>query len=194
MRKTLVSVIAAALVAAGAIGGGNSASADDNGADWVAAGTAITAPPAPFAPAMLHVNAQSNAGGGNVRGHFWIRYANGGGEFGGPIVCLNVVGQSAFLYGKIEKVKTPRAGFDNPNSPYVPIRLIDGGEPGTTFDVVNFDPGQAAAPNSQCTQNAGYVPISQGNYVVHDHPLADLLGLNQLLAQFEQAADDPYGS
>jgi hypothetical protein len=81
---------------------------------------------------MLHVNAQNNADGDNVRGHFWIRYANGGGEFGGPIICLNLAGKFAFLYGKIEKVKTPRAGFDDPTKPYVPIRLIDGGEPGST--------------------------------------------------------------
>ena len=104
MRKVLIAVIAAALVAASALGSGSFASADDNGADWVAAGTGTTVVDEPFAPAMLHVNAQSNAGGGNVRGHFWIRYANGGGEFGGPIVCLNVAGQAAFLYGKIEKV------------------------------------------------------------------------------------------
>ena len=45
----------------------------------------------------------------------------------------------------------------------------------------------------KCAQAGGYVPISQGNYVVHDRPVADLLGLNLLLAQFEQAADDPYG-
>jgi hypothetical protein len=191
MRKVLISVTAAALVAASAIGGSSSASADNNGADWLAAGTGTTVVDAPFAPAMLHVNAQSNAGGGNVRGHFWIRYANGGGEFGGPIVCLNVLGQAATLYGQIERVKTPRPTFTVGN--YVPIRLLDGGEPGTAFDMVNFDPGQPAAPNNQCTQNIGYVPISQGNYVVHDRPVADLLGLNLLLAQFEQAADDPYG-
>lgn len=59
--------------------------------------------------------------------------------------------------------------------------------------MANFDGGTASAPDSQCAQNAGYVPISQGNYVVHDRPVADLLGLSQLLAQFEQAADDPYG-
>jgi hypothetical protein len=59
--------------------------------------------------------------------------------------------------------------------------------------MANFDGGTPFAPDSQCTQNGGYVPISQGNYVVHDHPVADLLGLSRLLTQFEQAADDPYG-
>jgi hypothetical protein len=38
------------------------------------------------------------------------------------------------------------------------------------------------------------VPVSQGNYVLHDQPVVDLLGLSRLLAQFESAADDPYGA
>jgi hypothetical protein len=37
------------------------------------------------------------------------------------------------------------------------------------------------------------LPITQGNYVVHDQPVADLLGLSLLLAQFESEANDPYG-
>jgi hypothetical protein len=59
--------------------------------------------------------------------------------------------------------------------------------------MANFDVSQTALPDGNRTQNTGYVPVSQGNYVVHDHPVADLLGLSQLLAQFESAADDPYG-
>ena len=171
--------------------GGNSARADDQGADWLAAGTGTTLVSAPFTPAMVHVNAQSDFGGANVRGHFWTRYTDGSGEFGGPIVCLSVAGAAAALYGQIEKVKTARPGF--PLGSYVPIRLIDGGEPGTTFDMVNFDFGQGTAPTTGCVQYTGYVPISQGNYVVHDRPVFDLLGLDLLLAQFETQADDPYG-
>ena len=110
MRKVLITFAAAALVAFGAAGG-NSARADNQAADWLAAGTGTTVVPAPFTPAMVHVNAQSNVGGANVRGHFWTRYANGGGEFGGPIVCLHVVAQAALLYGQIEIVKTPRSGL-----------------------------------------------------------------------------------
>jgi hypothetical protein len=188
MRKVLTALALATVVVFGSTGG---ASADNQAADWLVAGTGTLAPPPQFGQPMLHVNAQSNAGGTNVRGHFWIRYANGGGEFGGHIVCLNVLGQAARLYGLIETVKAPRSTFTVGN--YVPIRLLDGGEPGTLVDMANFDGGTPFAPDSQCTQNGGYVPISQGNYLVHDHPVADLLGLSQLLAQFEQAADDPYG-
>jgi hypothetical protein len=193
MRKVLIALLATVLVAVGATGGGASARADSQGADWLAAGTGTLVVPAQFGVPMLHVNAQSNFGGTNVRGHFWIRYANGGGEFGGPIVCLNVVGQFAYLYGRIDTVKTPRKGFDL--SSYVPIRLVDGGDPGTTFDGANFDVGGPGVP-PQCTQNGGYQNISQGNYVVHDQPLTDPLQLdllNQFLAQSESAANDPYG-
>jgi hypothetical protein len=189
MRKVLIILITAALAFATA-GGSSSARADDRGADWLAAGTATLVPGPGFGEPMLHVNAQSNSGGASVRGHFWIRYANGGGEFGGPVVCLNVLGQVALLYGQIERVKTPRPSFTVGS--YVPIRLLDGGEPGTLLDGANFDAGTPLAPDSQCAQNAGFIPINQGNYVVHDHAL-DLFGLSALLAQFEAAAADPYG-
>jgi hypothetical protein len=33
------------------------------------------------------------------RGHFWISYPKGGGEFCGQVVCLNVVGNVAGLIG-----------------------------------------------------------------------------------------------
>lgn len=191
MRKVLIILIAAALTVVATTGGSSSARADDRGADWIAAGTATLAPPPQFGQPMLHVNAQSNSGGANVRGHFWIRYANGGGEFGGQVVCLNVLGQVALLYGRIDRVKTPRPSFTVGN--YVPIRLLDGGEPGTLLDGANFDAGTPVAPPSGCLQeSAGVIPISQGNYVVHDHAF-ELFGLSQLLAQFETAADDPYG-
>jgi hypothetical protein len=111
MRKVLIALIATTAVVVDASVGGSPAGADNQGADWLAAGTATLAPPPPYAPPMLHVNAQSNTGGANVRGHFWTRYANGGGEFGGPIVCLHVVAQAALLYGQIEIVKTPRSGL-----------------------------------------------------------------------------------
>jgi len=194
MSKFLVALVVtvAALAAVGATAG--TANAENHGADWLAAGTATLAPPPQFGSPMLHVNAQSNFGGANVRGHFWIRYPDGGGDFGGPIVCLNVVGQTALLYGQVETIRTPRAGFLLGD--YVPIRLLDGGEPGTLFDVANFDPSTPSPPNGVCAQNGGYVPISQGNYVIHDRALTnplDLDLLSQFLAQIESAANDPYG-
>jgi len=140
---------------------------------------------------MVHVNAQSGALGVNPRGHFWIRYPNGGADFGGTVVCLNVVGHTAGLIGHIERVKVagpPVSGFVLNN--YLRIRITDMGSPGTA-DLVNFDPGTPTNPGS-CS-GFGDLAISQGNYVVHDKPVLDLPALNLLIAQFEAAAKDPYG-
>jgi hypothetical protein len=98
------------------------------------------------------------------------------------------------LPDRFKNLRTPRAGF--PLGSYVPIRLVDGGSPGTLLDMANFDVGTTSALNGVCAQNSGYVPISQGNYVIHDQPLTnplDLDLLNQFLVQVESAANDPYG-
>jgi hypothetical protein len=117
-----------------------------------------------------------------------IRYPNGGGEFGGRVVCLNVVGNVAGLIGHIERVKVarPTSGFVLGN--YLRIRITDLGSTGTT-DLVNFDPGMSTNPGA-CA-GVGDLAISQGNYVVHDRALLDLAALDLLLAQFEAAADHP---
>jgi hypothetical protein len=192
MRKVLMTLALSVAVAIAVLAGAGAGSgADDQGADWLAAGTGTLAPPFQFGQPMLHVNAQSGFGGVNPRGHFWIRYANGGGEFGGPVLCLTVVGNLAWLTGQIETVKTPRPTFTVGN--YVNIRLADNGSPGT-FDLANFDAGNPLRP-FPCPNTSGVadLPITQGNYVVHDQPVADLLGLSLLLAQFESEANDPYG-
>jgi hypothetical protein len=138
---------------------------------------------------MVHVNAQSDEGGVDPRGHFWIRYPSGV-EFGGDVVCVNTLGTAAGVTGRIDRVKlaNPLVGFVAGN--YLRIRITDNGEPGTA-DMVNFDPGSPTPPS--CT-GVGDLAISQGNYIVHDNPLLlDLAGLNLLLGEFEAAADDPYG-
>src|SRR5436190_16849273 len=83
MRKLLAALALAVLMALGT--GGNARA--DNGADWLTAGTGTLIC---CNQPMVHVNAQSNAGGGNARGHFWIRYPAPGADFGGHVVCLNV--------------------------------------------------------------------------------------------------------
>ena len=190
LRRFLLPLLAAVLLSLLALGGGaSSARSSSQGADNLVAGTGTIAPPCCGEP-MLHVNAQSQAGGFDPRGHFWIRYPNGGGEFGGTVVCLNVVGNAAGLTGHIERVKVarPQSGFEL--NRFLNIQITDNGSPGT-LDLVNFSPGQPTNPGS-CPIGAN-LPISQGNYVVHDEPVLDLPALNLLIAQFEAAAQDPYG-
>jgi hypothetical protein len=189
LRRFVLPLLAAVLLSLLALGGGaSSAQSSSQGAENLAAGTGTIAPPCCGEP-MLHVNAQSGALGVNPRGHFWIRYPNGGGEFGGTVVCLSVVGNVAGLTGHIERVKVPRATFGMGN--YLQIWITDMGSPGTA-DLVNFDQGTSSNPNS-CSGRVGDLAISQGNYVVHDKPVLDLSALNLLIAQFEAAAKDPYG-
>jgi len=147
---------------------------------------------------MLHVNAQSGAGGVDPRGHFWIRYPSGV-EFGGQIVCLTVTLNQAGLTGHIEKVKTANPGLGFVSGNYLNIEVADNGPPPGTGapapDLVNFHPGQPGQPSS-CPVDSPDLPLSQGNYVVHDKPVTDLagmLGLDQFIAQIESAANDPYG-
>jgi hypothetical protein len=139
---------------------------------------------------MVHVNAQSDAGGVDPRGHFWIRYPSGV-EFGGAVVCVNAVGFASGVTGRIDRVKlaNPTLGFVEGN--FLNIEITDFGEPGTA-DLVNFHPGAAVQP-SGCPIGAN-LPISQGNYIVHDTPLLDVAALDLLLSGFETAAGDPYGT
>jgi hypothetical protein len=192
MRRLLLLLVAlASLLILG--GGASSAQDGSEAAENLVAGTGTlncsAIPGAICTGVMLHVNAQSRAGGVNPRGHFWIRYPSGV-EFGGSIVCLNVSANSAGLTGRIDRVKVanPTLGFVVGN--FVPIRITDNGSPGT-LDLVNFDVGSPQSPPA--CGGVGNIPISQGNYVVHDRPLLDLSALNLLIAQFEAAAQDPYG-
>ena len=186
MRKVLLLLA----VSLGALAGGAGAGADGQGADQLAAGTGTLMC---CNQPMVHVNAQSGDAGANPRGHFWIRYPNGGADFGGHVVCLTVLGNSAGLTGHIERVNTANPGLGFVLGNYLTIRLTDNGSPGA-LDMVNFDPGTATQPPG-CA-GVGDLMISQGNYVVHNRPLTDPLELdllNQFLAQIELGANDPYG-
>jgi hypothetical protein len=189
MRK-LLAALAVASVAA--LSGSAGAGADSSGAGWLAAGTGTLVC---CNQPMVHVNAQSNTGGGNVRGHFWIRYPNGGADFGGHIVCLDVVANDAGMIGRIDDVNVDNPALNFEPGYYVNIRVNDHGSPGTA-DTVNFDPGTPSQPASCPPNPFETLVISQGNYVVHDQAVTDPLQLNllnQFLSQIEAAANDPYG-
>src|SRR5205807_1394300 len=138
---------------------------------------------------MVHVNAQSQQGVVSPGSHFWIKYPNGV-EFGGRVVCLSTLANTAGLTGKIEKVKvaSQAQGFMAGN--FVPIRIVDNGSPGTA-DLVNFDAGSLVQPPG--CPGVGDLKTQQGNYVVHDNPFFDLPVLDTLLMGFETDAGDPYG-
>jgi hypothetical protein len=187
MRKLFVALALASIVSVLALSG--SASADNQGADWLAAGTGTLIC---CNQPMVHVNTQSGTAGVNPRGHFWIRYPNGGAEFGGHIVCLTVAGLTAGMIGRIDDVVTPSVGLGFVAGNYLNITVTDSGPGDPVPDMVNFSPG---GPNASCSPQGGF-PISQGNYVVHDQAITDPLQLdllNQFLAQIEAAANDPYG-
>jgi Desulfoferrodoxin, N-terminal domain len=183
MRKVLTAM---ALATVGLLGLTGGAGAEGQGAEQLAAGTGTLIC---CGQPMVHVNAQSDAGGGDARGHFWIRYPNGV-EFGGDVVCLTVIGNQAGLTGRIDRVKTPSLAQGFVAGNFLNIEVTDNGSPGT-LDLVNFHPGAPTRP-AACPPGAN-LPISQGNYVVHDRPVLDVLALTQLLAHFESAANDPYG-
>ena len=202
MRKVLLALalaLAIVTMSAGGAGGATLSSSDSQGADWLVAGTGtISASSCSFCVVLgtIHVNAQSREGGVDPRGHFWIRLENRGGEFGGSVTCLNVMGTSAGLVGHIDVVRVPVADstfqFTDGNSVY--IRVNDLGSPGT-LDLVNVDVGTSTPPVT-CPGPDICCNISQGNYVVHDQPVTDALELdllNQFLSQIEAAANDPFG-
>jgi hypothetical protein len=193
MRHVLLGLGVALTLALVAAGTSSGAQGDNQGADNLAAGTGTldctAIPGATCTGVMLHVNAQSGADGVNPRGHFWIRYPSGV-EFGGHIVCLNVFGNMAGMTGHIEMVKVADETLGFVEGNYLTIRITDMGSPGT-LDQVNFDKGTSTP--SSCLGLHGDIPISQGNFVVHDEPVVDLAALNTLLAEFEAAAGDPYG-
>lgn len=180
-RLVLVGVLAAVL-------GGATGAQGGKGADQLVAGTGTLIC---CSEPMVHVNAQSGAGGTDPRGHFWIRYPNEGGDFGGRVVCLTVLGNQAGLTGYIERVKVPRPSSGFVPGSYLNIQITDNGSPGT-LDLVNFHPGSQENPGS-CPTGAN-LPVNQGNYVVHAKPLLTIAVLEQLLAQFETEAADPYGT
>jgi hypothetical protein len=197
MRKVLMALALATVVVLGATGG---ASADNQGADWLVAGTGTITPSSCDTCSvfgMIHVNAQNTADGLNPRGHFWIRLQNGGGEFGGTVTCLNVTTpMMAGLIGHIDRVKVLVTNTDfhfiEGNSVF--IRVTDAGSPGT-LDMVNVDGGTSDAPTSCQNFDTTCCNISQGNYVVHGEPVVGLDALNALnlqIAQFEAQAGDPY--
>jgi hypothetical protein len=182
MRRFLCVLLLALAAVIAAPGGAQATSRD------VAAGTGTIIG---FGDPMVHLNAQAEedtppfAG----RGHFFVRYPvdslpdRAGLEIHGKITCVNAVGVDAVAAGIVTKV-TGQDPFNLVEGmSTVQVRARDTGSPGT-LDGSNWGP---APPD--CSSPPGSLPISQGNYVVHDSALSGVFaGLDLLIAEFEAAA------
>ena len=173
-------------------GGAGSAQSGSQGAENLAAGTgtlncaAILG--ATCTGVMLHVNAQSGASGVSPRGH--LDQVSEWGRVRRVDCVLERDRNERGAYRSNRSRQGRQSGSRIRLGNFVPIRITDNGSPGT-LDLVNFDRGVDVQP--QGCSGAGDIPISQGNYVVHDEPVLDLSALNLMLAQFEAEANDPYG-
>lgn len=159
----------------------------------VVAGTATLVVPPPYLQAPhLHVNANNDPATGAARGHFFIRYSVPPIDIRGDAVCVDTAVTIGTVIGQVESITANPAnyppGFPGVND-FVRIRITDAGEPGT-LDEANWDP--LSAQPATCPAQAGDLPISQGNYIVHDGfvPLELLPALDLLLNDIEAAAGD----
>src|SRR5439155_11695015 len=115
MRRPLVALVLGSLLGLALSGGVAGASGPQQN---VAAGTGQLAPFGTVSGTMVHVNAQSDFGGANPRGHFYIREPappqGRGFDVAGAIVCLTVAGNSAGMTGRIDRVKVANSalGFE----------------------------------------------------------------------------------
>jgi hypothetical protein len=160
----------------------------------VVAGTATLVVPPPYLQApRLHVNANNDPATGAARGHFFIQYSAPPIDIRGDAVCVDTLATTGTVIGQVESVTANPgdypSGFPSVND-FVQIRITDLGEPGT-LDKANWDAIGSAQP-ATCQAQSGDLPISQGNYIVHDRfvPLELLPALDLLLNDIEAAAGD----
>jgi hypothetical protein len=111
----------------------------------------------------LHVNAISDPGGEDPRGHFWFRGNPppiGEIDVRGRVTCLRVTGTAATVGFEITRQKAGPAG---PTGALFTIR--DRGEPGAGVD--QFEGFPTPLPPTQCPPPFGGRPITSGNFIVH---------------------------
>jgi hypothetical protein len=159
----------------------------------VVGGTGTLVVPQPFLQApQLHVNANNDPATGLARGHFYIRYTSPPLDLRGEAVCVgtDLLGHATVIGHVTSLTGNPPEGFPVVNGDFVKIRITDMGSPGT-LDEANWDPLGGQAPLA-CPAQAGDLPISQGNYTVHNGvvPLDLLPALDLLLSEIETAAGD----
>lgn|SRR5215472_6980522 len=119
-----------------------------------------------FGDPTAHVNAVQTASG--LAGGFTITYPDQT-FVTGTATCLSVLGNTAYITGKITDTGGPRQQASNWFiGSYLVIGVQNDGSPGTAGpDQLNFSPGFAADPGCGPNQAADPVfPIVAGNYQV----------------------------
>jgi hypothetical protein len=118
---------------------------------------------------QVHVNAQRGPAGADARGQYWvIREVAGLGTFvhRGRVTCLTVAGNRAAARGPVEESNDPAfpVGSD------FQVQVTDNGSPGKLTDTnINIFPPFPPGGETGCPIfPVGEVPITQGNFVVHD--------------------------
>jgi hypothetical protein len=191
MQRALFVVVLASVLPFVFVGtGGATHSAGTGPKRDVVAGTGTFVVPPPFLQSpQVHVNANRNPESGEVRGHFFIRYRSPAIELAGDAVCVSTALNSGTVIGRVERASGDLpVGFPGVNG-FLRIRITDLGEPGT-LDMGNWD--ALGSQPATCPAQAGDLPISQGNYIVHSGlvPLSLLPIIDQQLANIEAAAGD----
>jgi hypothetical protein len=156
LGPVLAAVAAIAVVVAPA---GAATDGDTDGDSVVGSGGIMVFNPLPPPPTVrldLSVDAHADASGGNPSGAVSIFFPAAGVEvFSGPVSCLEVSGNTAFV------------GFEDRNSGHTVIRVEDNSATGSP-DIVSRPVGLAAG----CSIGGPVVtfPLVDGDLVVHDAP------------------------
>lgn len=118
-------------------------------------------------PSTLHINAISDPGGANARGHFYYRVDNPGAGYVlddvGDVTCLRVFGgNKAWIGGRVDRSKI--TGLPAGIVGYL-FLVVDNGEPGDTDAHLDFP--LTSVPTSCPGAGDHAFPHKRGNYVVH---------------------------
>lgn len=117
-------------------------------------------------PTRVHVNAKSGPAGENASGDFWVSVETadlGTVSLRGRIHCLTVDGNHAAARGTVERSTAPPV----PVGTDYQIQVTDNkssGFPDTNINFFGFDPGDTDCPIIPFDE----VPLTNGNFVVHD--------------------------
>jgi hypothetical protein len=118
-------------------------------------------------PSTLHINAISEPGGANARGHFYYRVDNPGAGYVlddvGDVTCLRVFdGNKAWIGGRVDRSKV--TGLPAGVVGYL-FLVVDRGEPGDMDSHLDFP--QTTVPTTCPSSGDHTFAHKSGNFIVH---------------------------